>query len=268
MTFSVKKFLSAAIVAATLTGGAWIAQAHYTDPVWEMRRTLNMSFGQHRVRLEAPMGMCFLDESQYMESTVIKHLRGMEQDSGDGLLMAMFASCDEIEKFSQLPALAADTPRGVDPPTANLENRGTISWLAPKLGPAPLSLAEYLDLREPEFRDDVRASVSKGYKKFGSSQSIKMSDNVFANLAMGAPDQYRFDDRARRTAAGVSIGYTTEFVQEYQKHKLFGAVGTTLVRGLPVLVSLTEDGTGFSRDQEELHATLDKLLAQVAKLNP
>lgn len=270
MKFSGKKYFATALCAAALAGCAFFAlsaQAKYTHPIWEMRRTLNMAFGQNRIALEAPVGMCFLDESQYMEASVIKHLRTMVQESGDGLLMAMFAACDEIEKFAQLPQLVADTPPGVDPPTANMENRGTVTWLAPKLGRAPLSIPEYLDMREPTFKEEVQKSLSLGYKKFGGMQNIKMSDNVFANVMMAAPDQYKFDDRARRTEAGISIGYSSNFVMEYKKHSQFGAVGTTMIRHLPVLVSLADDGSS-GKSQAELQAMLDKLLAQMAKLNP
>ena len=266
-SFTKKHFITSLCAAALLGAFAYSAQAKYTHPIWEVRRTLNMAFGQSRIALEAPMGMCFLDESQYMEASIIKQLRTMGQEAGDGVLMAMFAECDEIEKFSQLPQMVADTPPGVDPPTANMENRGTVTWLAPKLGRAPLNLAEYLDMREPTFKEEIQKNLNRGYKKFGGMQNIKMTDDVFANVMMAAPDQYQFDDRARRTEAGISIGYSTNFVKEYKKHTQFGAVGTTMIRNFPVQVALADDGK-LGKSPEELQAVLDKLLAQMAKLNP
>lgn len=269
MKASFKKFVLAAVCAAACLGGtAMLAQAKYKSPIWDMRRTLNMSFGQHRIALEAPLGMCFMDESQYMEATLIKQLRTMSQQSGDGLVMAVFADCKEIEKFAQLPELAADTPPGVDPPTANLDNRGTINWLAPKLGRAPLSLEEYLDMREPGFRDEVKGSVTKSYNKFGGMQSIKMADNVTASLLMGSPEDYVFDDRANRTGQGLSISYSSEFISEYVKHHQFGAIGTTMLRHFPVQVMISQDGKGRAKDQEQLKAMLAEYLAQIATLNP
>lgn len=270
MKISMKQFLAAAVFTAMTAGAAHYAQAKYTDPVWEMRRTLNMSFGQHRIALEAPLGMCFLDESQYMEQAVIKQLRAMGQDSGDGLLMAVFVECDQIEKLGQLPQMAAEAEAmpGVDPPTADFDNRGMITWLAPKLGKAPLNLQEYLDMRAPAFVDDVKKNLTKGYKKYGSSQNIKMTDNVSANLLSAAPDQYRFDEQVNRTEHGVSVGYSSEFVSEYTPRKQFGAVGTTMLRHFPVQVTFTENGKGLAKSAQQLHATLQTYLAQIATLNP
>lgn len=271
MKLRMKQLLAAAAFAAVSAAGfAHYAQAKYVDPVWEMRRTLNMTFGQNRIALEAPLGMCFLDESQYMEQAVIKQIRSMSQNSGDGLLMAMFAECDEIEKFAQLPEMAAyaETMPGMDPPTANLNNRGMITWLAPKLGKAPLDLQEYLDMRAPTFLDDVKKNLTRGYKKHGAKQNIKMTDNVSASLLSAAPDQYRFDEQASRTDSGVSVSYTSEFVSEYTPHREYGAIGTTMLRHFPVLVVMTEDGKGLAKSQQDLHDTLQAYLAQISKLNP
>ena len=214
------------------------------------------------------MGMCFLDESQYMEAALIKQMRQAGHDSGEGLLMAIFASCNEIEKFAQLPKLAAETMPGVDPPTADLDNRGMITWLAPKLGRAPLGLGEYLDMREAGYGDEIKQTIAKGYKKFGASQSIKMADNVTTKLLTAAPDQYKFDERATRTASGVSISYNSAFVSEYTKHSQFGAVGTTMLRHFPVQVTMIGDGKRGPKSQADMHATMGRYLAQLSKLNP
>ncbi|HYD18938.1 MAG TPA: hypothetical protein VEF76_10710 [Patescibacteria group bacterium] len=264
--FSPKNTVFALLLAGSVLAG-YNAQARERSPIWEMRRTVVMPFGQHRITLEAPLGMCFLDESQYLEGAMIKHLRKMNKSGDGGMLMAVFADCLELEKFTQGPKLAADMLPGMPMPDTSINNQGTISWLAPKLGRAPLGLPEYLDMREPTFRDDMKKSVSNKFKVMGNSDSEKISDNYAAKLLMGAPDQYIFDDKANRTDTGVSIGYSTEFESEYQKHRQNGAVGTTMLRQFPVQVTLSSSGDK-PRDLEKVHATLDKFLMQIAGYNP
>ena len=272
MKHSMKKFLNpksavigCVLAAAMLTGV--VAQAREPNPVWEMRRTVVMPFGQHRVTLEAPLGMCFLDESQYIEGAMIKHMRKLGHSSDGGNLVAMFADCDELEKFIQGPRLAAQTMPGLEPPDTALNYQGTISWLAPKLGRAPIALPEYLDMRQPTFRDDMKKSLGNQYKKLGGSQSMKVSDNYSAKLLMGAPDQYVFDDKATRTDTGVSIGYSAEFESEYKKYTQRGAVGTTMLRHFPVQVTLSSSGPK-PKSLDKVHATLDKFMMQIAGYNP
>lgn len=258
--------LGCVLAAAMLTGVA--AQAREPNPMWEMRRTVVMPFGQHRVTLEAPLGMCFLDESQYLEGAMIKHMRKLGHDTDGGNLVAMFADCDELEKFTQAPKLAAQTLPGMDPPDGSLNNQGTISWLAPKLGRAPIQLPEYLDMREPTFRDDMKKSVGNFYKKTkGGRADMKVNDSYATKLLMGAPDQYVFDDKATRTETGVSIGYTSEFESEYKKYVQRGAVGTTMLRNFPVQVSLSSSGAK-PKSLDKVHATLDKFMMQIAGYNP
>lgn len=268
-----KKFLTAkstvlgcVLAAAMLTGIA--AQAREPNPMWEMRRTVVMPFGQHRVTLEAPLGMCFLDESQYLEGAMVKHMRKLGHDTDGGNLVAMFADCDELEKFTQGPQLAAQTMPGLEPPDASLNYQGTISWLAPKLGRAPIGISEYLDMREKSFRDDMKKSVGNYYKKTsGGKGDMKVSDNYATRLLMGTPDQYIFDDKTTRTATGVSIGYSAEFESEYKKYTQRGAVGTTMLRNFPVQVSLSSSGAK-PKSLDKVHATLDKFMMQIAGYNP
>ena len=270
MKNSFKMILAGCAAACTMTA-AVAAQADMVrkqSPIWQMRHTLTMPFGQRTMTLEAPLGMCFLDESQYLEGSVIKQLRGSGTSSDGGLLMTMFANCDELEKFSQLPQLQADTPPGVDPPKAELSHEGSISWMSPKLGKAPMTVPEYLDMRAPHFRDEMKDALAKQYKEMGGSSSIKIDNNISAQVMMGSPDQYVFDDKARRTDNGLSIGYSVEYDAEYTHHRQVGVIGTTLLRHYPVEISLTSPGSEKNDTKAKLQDLLDKYMAQVSAMNP
>lgn len=266
------KFLAAAAVigAAGAMLAATAVDAREKDPVFEMRRTLTMAFGQHRITLEAPLGMCFLDESQYIESMLVKQFRSLGESADSGIVMAMFADCDEIAKFIRLPELTDETLPGMEPPTAELTYRGTVAWLKPRLGRSPLSLQDYLDMREPDFRDDLLHSIAASYRQTGGNQEIKVAGNITTRVIMGPPDQFQVDAQPRRTDTGLFIGYSTEFEAEYQKHRMAGVVGTTLLRNFPVQVSLVSSASGGKkgRSLNKMRRAVDELMAQISKLNP
>lgn len=266
------KFIAAAAVAGVVfTAG--VATARKTDPIFEMRRTLHMAFGQHNITLEAPVGMCFLDESQYLEGTLVKHLRTLSKGESSDQLMAVFADCDELAKLIKAPeiaAAAADIGGGIEPPKPEFTYTGSVTWLKPKLGRAPMELQEYLDMREPDFRDNFLNDIKSNFKKSGSKQSISLGDGLTANLFSPPPEQYELDEKARRSKAGLSLAYSVDFDMEYEKHHLRGVVGTTMLRKFPVQVSIDSNTTGKAkgRSLKHIQKTLDKLMAQISQMNP
>lgn len=266
-----KFFAAAAITAIVLTAGA--ATARKTDPIFEMRRTLYMSFGQHNITLEAPVGMCFLDESQYLEGTMIRHMRKLVKKYSSEQIMAVFADCDEVAKFAKMPEILADQDDlggGLPQPEAEFSYTGTVSWLKPKLGRAPMDLQEYLDMREADYRDDIIHELSDSYKALNDRQDLSLGDGLNISLFSPSPDKYKIEEKVRRSESGVSLGFTAEFVAEYQKRRLTGVVGTTMLRKFPVQVSLGMHvkGKQKGRSLKHLHKTMDSLMAQIAKLNP
>lgn len=268
-----KFFAAAAIAGIVLTAG--VATARKTDPIFEMRRTLHMAFGQHNITLEAPVGMCFFDESQYLEGSMINHMRKLVKRYSSEQIMAVFADCDEIAKFVKMPEILAqaaeeDIGGGMPQPEAEFSYTGTVSWLKPKLGRAPMGLQEYLDMREPDFRDDVVNEISDTYKALNDRQDLSLGDGLSISLFSPSPDKYKIDEKVRRSEAGVSVGFTAEFVAEYQKRRMTAVIGTTMLRKFPVQVSLGTNvkGKQKGRSLKHLHKTMDSLMAQIAKLNP
>ncbi|MDE1151880.1 MAG: hypothetical protein PW788_05015 [Micavibrio sp.] len=265
-----RKFLAGACLLATafaLTPAA----AKTQDPIYEMRRTLFIPFGQRMTVFEAPLGMCFLDESQYLEGQVINQIRSQNKGSGGGVIMAVFADCLELAKLQQLPQLMADGPSLGDDENnkAMLLHEGTISWLEPKAGPLKgVSMTEYLDKREPAFRDDMRASLERSFKKFGGKQVTKLDDNMTASSFLGSPDTYSFDDKAHRTESVVSITYSSHNELEYVKYATTGVVATSLIRNIPVQFTISSTAKKKAdKSQRQMSDLMDRFVAQQVALN-
>ena len=266
------KFIVAAAVAGVVfTSG--LASARDKDPIFEMRRTLFMAFGQHNVTLEAPVGMCFLDESQYLEGMMVHHLRKMARKSSSSHVMAIFADCDELAKFVKMPEIIASQPDiggGLPEPQAEFTYTGAVSWLKPKLGRAPMGLQEYLDMREPDYRDDIVHEIADSYDAMNEKQELNFGEGVSVNMFSPSPDKYKIDEKPHRSQSGVSLGFTAEFEVEYQKRRVTGVIGTTMLRKFPVQISLGSNVTGKAKGRAigKLQKTLDDMMAQVSKLNP
>ncbi len=266
---SLKKLFVGACLVATMLGAA-PAQAKYQDPIYEMRRTLFMPFGQSMTVLEAPLGMCFLDESQYLEGQLIKQLRSQNKSSGGGVLLAVFADCLEVGKLQKLtdPANSGPTYNGENPNSAMLMHQGTISWLTPKAPRTKASLAEYLDAHQPSFRDDIHNSMVKSYKLFGNKADVKLDDKITARSLQADPSQYHFDEHAHRTDNLVSVGFSTNVEMEYTKYATVGVVGTTLIRQFPVQVSISSTAKDKAdKSVGQMTDLLDKFAAQNVALN-
>ncbi len=263
-----KKILLGACLAAALSAAP--AQAKYQDPIYEMRRTLFIPFGQSMTVLEAPLGMCFLDESQYLEGQLIKQLRAQNKSSGGGILLAVFADCLEVGKLQKLASSEDQGPsyNGEDPNSAMLMHQGTISWLTPKEPRTKATLAEYLDKQQPAYRDSIHDNMVKSYKLFGKKADVKLDDKITARSLQADPSAYHFDERAHRTDSLVSVGYSTNVEMEYTKYATVGVVGTTLIRQFPIQVSIASTAKDKAdRSVGQMTDLLDKFAAQNVALN-
>lgn len=263
-----KTLLLSACLAAAFAAAP--AKAKMPDPIYEMRRTLFMPFGQSMTVLEAPLGMCFLDESQYLEGQLIKQLRSQNKASGGGVLLAVFADCLEVGKLQKLAENGDTGPsyNGEDQNSAMLMHQGTISWLTPKEPRSKQTLSEYLDARQPAFHDEIHNSMVKSYKLFGKKQDVKLDDKITARSLQPDPSSYHFDDKAHRTDALVSVGFSTNMEMEYTKYATVGVVGTTMIRQFPIQVSITSTAKDKQdRSVGQMTDLLDKFAAQNVALN-
>lgn len=243
------------------------------DKIYKTRRTLFLPFGQRMTVWEAPVGMCFLDESQYLEGQLIKQMRGGADRKGHmgPQLVAVFADCLELAKLEALPQIQASGPNYGDDDnnTALLLHQGTITWMTPKAPALETSLASYLDDKEPTYTREVRGLLDKSYKANGAGRhDVALGNNLSTHTFMASPDQLHFDDRAHRTDTSVSVGFDSEMEAEYKKYDTVGVVGTSLIRGMPVQVSLSSTAVKKAdKTTRQMTETLDRFFAQNVTLN-
>jgi len=243
------------------------------DKIFKTRRTLFLPFGQRMTVWEAPVGMCFLDESQYLEGQLIKQMRGGADKQGHmgPLLVAAFADCLELAKLEALPQIQASGPNYGDDDNneALLLHMGTITWMTPKAPALETSLASYLDDKEPTYTRDVRVRFDKNSKQVGAGRhDTSLGGNMYSRAFMASPDQMHFDSRAHRTDTSVSVAFDSQMEAEYKKYNTVGVVGTSLIRGMPVEVSLGSTAVKKAdKTTRQLTETLDRFFAQNVTLN-
>jgi hypothetical protein len=125
------------------------------------RRTLFAPAGQKMVTLEAPLGMCFLDQSYFLESVLFEEIQYELDGMGAGQLLGVFAPCVDAYGF------------GHGNLTGMMGFTGVITWLNPEVGETtPLDLRRYLDKEEKEFYSLVRMDSLDWKDAQGKTQSI------------------------------------------------------------------------------------------------
>lgn len=196
----------------------------------DYRRTLFAPFGQKTLMLEAPQGMCFLDETDYTARQTMRAVRDMLKEKSKHTLVAIFADCLQISSIGQASE---------QNPLADL---GVITWPVIPGEKTPGNLQEYLATREAYMENTIKNSVVR-----------------YVDLHLDAEPKY--------TDFGVTQGYTADFELSYQKMKAIGVAGTTLIRGIPVAINISHTGTKLSRSHEELYTIIDKMLEQQVALN-
>ncbi|MEZ0225507.1 MAG: hypothetical protein ACAH83_13210 [Alphaproteobacteria bacterium] len=242
------KILALALIAAVITVPV---QAKKVDPIRDWRRTLFTSYGQHMLVFEAPVGMCFLDESDYLEGSILSNLKNLGDQQSR--LIGTFGDCLEISKFQHdyQEAIVASSGSSKNPQVMVLKNRGSIYWINPDNGDDVISLPRsgYLDVREKTFRDDAIRGVNRGI------------------LRLSTPDKFKFDEQVRRTQDGLSVVYMLDAEVEYEKVHTSGIVATTLIRHMPFEFAFDFSAKGNNKDSKDLYAMMDAFLAQQIKLN-
>ena len=249
-----KKALPKILALAMLAVLAAPAQAKHVNPITDWRRTLFTSFGQHTLVFEAPVGMCFLDESDYLEGSIMSQFKDVNRQSK---LIGTFADCMEISKVQheyqdQLTA----HPDMSAPPSVSLKSHGSIYWVNPDNGDEVISLARagYLDAREKTFKDDVMKEMNDG------------GHGLMTAALLDPGDKYRFDE-TRRTPDGLSVFYELNTEIQYEKVHDTGVIGTTLIDHMPLEFSFDFSAKDNDKDNKALYAMMDTFMAQQIKLN-
>jgi hypothetical protein len=268
-----KKILCKTLLVA-LMAAVMASSALAKDPK-KSRRTLFATVGQRQLVLEAPTGMCFLDESDYLEGQLLRRYRDLASLSGSGTLIATFADCMEISKFQgEFQDQLAEQSKGGGSGSAaqtpsTLASRGSIFWANPGTGGETIDMSreEYLNVREQSFREEMVRGVSSDYARHGSKQVASAGGNFMVMSYLASPDQYHFDNRAHRTPDSLSIAYTMDTEIEYQKLHTAGIAGTTLLRQMPIEFTLAFSTKRSEKDMAELYSLMDTFLSQQVVLN-
>lgn len=230
-----KFFVSALCIAAAGFGiAAMLAKPapaqYYPGGPLDWRRTLFAPFGQITLHFEAPLGMCFLDQTDPIEAGAINVLREELRAKSKQTLIAVFADCLQI----------AGIGKGAE--GNDLGDLGFITWLNEKGEKSPLPREAYLNLREDTMETYTRAGLA-GY----------LRPNI--------------DSVPLRTAHGVSLGFTAESEISYQTFKTVGVSSAALIRQLPVDFMITHTAKKPTKEKQELYDLMEKFLAQQAALN-
>ena len=192
---------------------ALIISAFFSAPASaDYRSTLFVPVGQRTLILEAPLGMCFQsDQIQRVSSRQVE--------------LATFIDCGRYEGDDEMPPVT-----------------GTISWMNPAIGETTaMSRPEYLDMREPSFRQYTEGSAAYD-----------------SNLKM--------DDKPRRSKNGISLGLAGEIHTDYDKLKGTTVIATTTIRHIPVEIIIRYAGER-APSLERAYSLIDKFMAQQITLN-
>ncbi len=195
----------------------------------DYRRTLFAPFGQKTLRLEAPQGMCFLDETNYSERQIMNRVREALNEKVQQQLIALFVDCLQMS--------GADN--GVDGRTLD---SGFFTWPAKPGEKVPPTLEEYLAQQKPLDAEALK-EMMVGY--------VEMD----------------IDDPPHESAGGVSVGYTGVFESSLQKISTVGVTGITMLQGLPVVLGVSHSSKKPSKAKEELYTLVDKMMIQQVALN-
>lgn len=241
-------------LAATLAAAP--VQAKKVNPITDWRRTLFASFGQHRLVFEAPVGMCFLDESDYLEGSIMSQFK----DTGDSQtkLIGTFADCMEVAKVQHdYQEQVSKNPDNASPPLMTLKSHGNIYWVNPDNGDEVITLPRsgYLDVREKSFRDDVKKEIREGQRGMVSATLVD------------ATNKYTLDGETHRTSNGLAVAYALDTEVEYEKVHDAGVIATTLIDHMPLEFSFDFATKGVEKDNKALYAMMDTFMAQQIKLN-
>lgn len=209
---------------------AQTAYAQFFASILNTRRTLFAPFGQEMVHLEAPIGMCFLDETDPTEAGALNLLREELREKSKQTLVAAFADCLQI-------AAIGKGSTGND-----LGDVGLVTWLNEKGEKIPVDKQSYLDAREATLPNYTRAGLA-GYLK------------------------PQLDEPARRSENGVSLGFTAETEIAYQIFKTVGVTSASVLKGFPIDFMITHTSKKPQKDMDELYELMDKFLAQQTALN-
>jgi hypothetical protein len=214
---------------AVLAAGFW-AQASKAQ-MFGPRRTLFAVVQQHKLALEAPAGMCFLDATDPRQAGSLAALAAMAERNGDQILLGAFMACNQVN----------------DPDAWNdgLPGFGTVTWLNPAIGEkTAMSRQDYLDMRESYFPQYAKGRAP------GLTADKKVHRNG-DNVSLGLTGKEGDPSLHREGTVIVSTTTLDHIPIEITLHYTGGGYGA------PPLLK-----------PADLYPVMDTLMAQQISLNP
>jgi len=215
----------AVTIGLTLSAAAFAA----TRPP-DYRRTLFVPVGQKTLVLEAPQGMCFLNESRPFEEAMYNGFQGaLQKKGGDRILLAVFAACNGVANLT-VTSGANDIHL----------NYGVVTRLNQ---PAGETRQDYLDMRASAFPQYVLNSPAYSPK-------------------------LRLDKAVHRTEYGVSLAMSGEIETGTESEKQQGVVilAATTIRHMPIEFMFRAAGKKLPVP-EKIYLAMDTFIAQQIALN-
>jgi hypothetical protein len=220
--FAISFFLLVAVIGfSTTVAAASLKPSDY-------RRTLFVPVAQRMLVLEAPLQMCFLDKTSYLQALLYENFSAEIEKKGGQVLLAVFMDCNDMANG-----------RGWSDPDGLLPNVGLVTWMNPSIGDlTSMSRQDYLDMREASF----------------------------LQYAQGSAGDLLLDKTVRRTENGVSVGMSGEIKGHVPKVKTTGIIATTVLRQVPIEVTLRYTGSAPPA-LDRLYPLMDKFMEQQVALN-
>lgn len=238
-----KTFFAIALLAATAVVST-TAHAQDMRKESEYLRTLFVPVGQQKIVLEAPDGTCFFDRSKGVDAKVMNDSVAKWTELKQGTLLAVFAPCDDVANLPRTPS-----------------SIGAITWLDQSVGDRTKSeRADYLDLREPAFKDD-QIIESEENIRWMLKQEAKEKDSIKSKINVD------FEDTVERSDLGVRLGFVVSMDRGGDKRSSSGVVATTTIRHVPLEIQIEHDTTEKTHPIAEIHLEMEKFLAKQIALN-
>ena len=238
-----KTFLALALLAATAVVST-TAHAQDMRKPSEYLRTLFVPVGQQKIVLEAPNGTCFLDRSKGVDAKIMAENIAKWTEQKHGTLLALFAPCDDVANLPREP-----------------KSIGSVTWLDQSIGDrTPSERADYLDLREPTFKDDQIAE-SELEIQWLAKEEAKEKDSIKTKFNVD------FEDAVERSDSGVRLGFVVSKDRGGDKTSSSGVVATTTLRHVPLQIQIDHDTTEKEHPIADIHLEMEKFLAKQIALN-
>ena len=153
----------------------------------DTRHTLVAGFGQRVLTIEAPAGMCFLDDTDYAERQAMNQLRQSASKSGKQTLVAAFADCEQLASLGP----------GSDP--ASLVDMGMILWQNGRIGETTrMPLAQSCNRCRP--RSDTNAAKATLPTRRASGMALS-APAMRDPMTTSAPSTLAWQSRGKSSGA-------------------------------------------------------------------